>query len=201
MSGGARRALAAVLAAGTTAAVAALSLVPYTPQPGPEAMVRLSWRARGERVEVCRVLSAEEQRSLPQHMRRERICEGTTAEYRLRVEVDGERRVEEPVQGSGEVQVRPLYVYRELVLPPGAHRLEVTFERTRPAEDEVDDEREGRDEQTEGAAGRRRARDAAVPRRLELERTVRLRPREVLLVTYDPERRELVVRPEVTPPP
>jgi hypothetical protein len=174
------------------AALAALSQVPYTPEPGPEALLRLSWRARGERVETCYELSAEEQRNLPQHMRQQRICEGTTAEYRLRLEVDRQRRIDETVQGSGEVQVRPLYVYREVALPPGEHRVEVTLERVGPAEG-AEEEEEEKEEARESRA--RRAREAAVPRRLELERLVRLRPREVLLVTYDAERRELVFRP------
>jgi hypothetical protein len=185
-----RLVLAAAVAAGLAAALAALSQVPYTPEPGPEALLRLSWRARGERVETCYELSAEEQRKLPQHMRQQRNCEGTTAEYRLRVEVDRQRRMDETVQGSGEVQVRPLYVYREVALPPGEHRVKVTFERVGPAEGAEEEEEE---EELESRA--RRAREAAVPRRLELERVVRLRPREVLLVTYDAERRELVVRP------
>jgi hypothetical protein len=109
------------------------------------------------------------------------------------VEVDRQRRMDETVQGSGEVQVRPLYVYREVALPPGEHRVEVTFERVGPAEGAAEEEEEEEEEELESRA--RRAREAAVPRRLELERVVRLRPREVLLVTYDAERRELVVRP------
>jgi hypothetical protein len=190
MSHALRVVLAAAVAAGSAAALAALSQVPYTPEPGPEALLRLSWRARGERVETCRELSAEEQRNLPQHMRQQRICEGTTAEYRLRVDFDGQRRMDEPVQGSGEVQVRPLYVYRELALPPGEHRLGVTLERVGPTEEDAGEEAEEEEE-----VRNRRAREAAVPRRLELQRVVRLGPREVLLVTYDAERRELVVRP------
>lgn len=185
-----RTGLGIVVAAGSVAALAALSAVPWTPEPGPEAVVRLSWRARGERVEVCRDLSAEELEALPQHMRRDRVCEGTTAEYRLRVEVNEEERVDQRVQGSGEIQVRPLYVYRELRLPPGRYRLGVRLERVSPE----DTGEEGEEEPKPG-----RGLDAAVPRRLELERTVLLRPREVVLVTYDPERQALVLRS--TPPP
>jgi hypothetical protein len=200
-----RWSLGGALAAAATAAVAALSQVPYTPEPGPEALLRLSWRARGERVEICRQLSAEELEALPRHMRQERICEGSTAQYRLRVEVDGERRVDEPVQGSGEPQVRPLYVYRELPLPPGTHRIGITFERVGPAEPEAeehDDEAGEHDEEAEDQAETpdRRAREAAVPRHLELQRAVELRPREVLLVTYDAERRQLRQAAAVTPP-
>jgi hypothetical protein len=190
-----RRVLAPVLAVGSAAALAALSQVPYTPVAGPEALVRLSWRARGERVENCRELSADELRSLPRHMRQERVCEGTTAEYRLRVEVNGEPRVSQAVQGSGEVQVRPLYIYRELALPPGRHRIRVAFERVGPPGSDLDDEGEEDESDDDGASRGRRAREAAVPRRLELERTLHLSPREVVLVTYDPEHRELVVRP------
>jgi hypothetical protein len=193
-----RWSLGGAVATAATAVVAALSQVPYTPEPGPEALLRLSWRARGERVEVCRELSAEELEALPQHMRQERVCEGATARYRLRVEVDGERRVDEPVQGSGELQVRPLYVYRELALPPGRHRIGISFERVGPAEPEAGEhEEDGAEDEAETPD--RRAREAAVPRRLELQRAVELRPREVLLVTYDPERRRLR-QAAVTPP-
>ena len=72
-----RTGLGIVVAAVAVATLAALSAIPWTPEPGPEAVVRLSWRARGERVEVCRDLSAEELEALPQHMRRERVCEGS----------------------------------------------------------------------------------------------------------------------------
>jgi hypothetical protein len=178
--------LAAALAAGSTAAVAGLSQVPWTPEPGPEAVVRLSWRARGERVEVCRDLSAEELAKLPQHMRRERVCEGTTAEYRLRVEVDGVRKVDQTVPGSGEVQPRPLFVYRELTLPPGEHTLKVELERTGP-------EAANRDAAAAAPRGGR-AGEAAIPPRLSLDQAIRLGPREVVLVTYDAERQALVLR-------
>jgi hypothetical protein len=178
--------LAAALAAGSVAAVAGLSQVPWTPEPGSEAVVRLSWRARGERVEVCRDLSPEELAKLPQHMRRERVCEGTTAEYRLRVELDGDRTVDEPVRGSGAVQTRPLYVYRELTLPPGEYTVKVVQERVGPEPSDADEDDAEADERPGG--------EAAVPRSLGLERTIRLRPREVVLVTYDAERRALVLK-------
>ncbi|HEY9506333.1 MAG TPA: hypothetical protein VIQ27_10200 [Gemmatimonadales bacterium] len=188
------RVIAAAVALGSAAAIAGLSQVPWTPVPGPEAMVRLSWRARGERLEVCRQLSAEELAELPPHMRQEQVCEGTTAEYRLRVEVDGEERVDQLVQGSGEVQVRPLYVYRELVLPPGEHTVRVEVERAaRHSAGDAEDE----DEKAEETGSRRRA-EAAVPRQLRLERRLNLRPREVVLITYDAERRDLVL--VATPP-
>lgn len=188
------RVIAAAVALGSAATIAGLSQVPWTPVPGPEAMVRLSWRARGERLEVCRQLSAEELAELPPHMRQEQVCEGTTAEYRLRVEVDGEERVDQLVQGSGEVQVRPLYVYRELVLPPGEHTVRVEVERAaRHSAGDAEDE----DEKAEETGSRRRA-EAAVPRQLRLERRLNLRPREVVLITYDAERRDLVL--VATPP-
>ena len=187
---GFRGVLAATLAAASAAALAGLSQVPWTPVPGSEGIVRLSWRARGERVEICHQLSPEELAKLPQHMRRERVCEGTTAEYRLRVEVDGERRVDEMVQGSGEVQVRPLYVYRELVLSPGEHEMEVEFERVGPGEGEDEDSTSDEDGGAQGPRGG----ETAVPPRLALEHTIRLRPREVVLVTYDAERQALVLK-------
>jgi hypothetical protein len=79
-----RALLAAVLAAGATVGLGWLSQVPYEPGSSDDAMIRLSWRARGARVEECRPLTAEELERIPSHMQREEICEGTVLPYRLR---------------------------------------------------------------------------------------------------------------------
>ena len=82
-----RLALAGAVVLGSGAALAALSLVPYTAEPGDRAVVRLAWRTRGERVRACRRLTPDELARLPQHMRQEEVCERRILPYRLRVEI------------------------------------------------------------------------------------------------------------------
>jgi hypothetical protein len=165
-----RLALAAVLAAGSAAALAALSQLPYTPPAAEEATLRLSWRARGERVRECRRLPAEEVAALPAHMRREEECTERILPSHLRVEVGGRVLVDDTVRASGARGDRPLYVFREIPLLPGTHDLRVRF---------------GRAEQ--GA-------DGGAPPLLELARPLSLASGEVALVTYDADLGELVVR-------
>lgn len=121
--GASAAALALMLALGT----AALSHVPFTPDPGARAALRISWRARGERIERCRHLSARELEALPAHMRQETVCEGGAAPYRLRVIVDDTIRVDAPVHGAGARHDRPLYVFHEIPLAPGVHAVSVVF--------------------------------------------------------------------------
>jgi len=176
-----RRSLGVVLAIAVTAGLAALSGVARDPT-DQEAVLRLSWRARSERVQRCRALTAEEQASQPAHMRRTEECEGRVLPYRLEVELDGRRLVSETVHGGGARQDRPVYVFHELPVAPRRARLEVRFVR---------------EDQAGGAADpvtESPVRPGATPARLELTREVDLRPGEVALVTYDPDRAELVLR-------
>lgn len=172
-----RRSLAALVAAGAMLALAALSQLPYTPPAAGDAVLRLSWRTRGERVEECRRLSPEEIAALPAHMRREEVCEGRLLPSHLRVEVDGRVLVDDSVRAAGARGDRPLYVFREIPLAPGAHALEVRFAR-----------------QGRGSAG-------STPALLELSDSLHLAPGEVALVTYDADLRALVVRVPGRPPP
>jgi hypothetical protein len=135
-------------------------------------MIRLSWRARGARVEECRPLTAEELERIPSHMQREEICEGTVLPYRLRVVLNELQQVDQIVRSAGARQDRPLFVLQELPVPAGTHHLFVEF--IRQGEPSGDDE-------------------PATPGYLTLDATIALNPHEVALVTYDPERRELVL--------
>ncbi len=172
----ARRTTAIALALGSTLAIGALSRAPYTADRAAHGVVRLAWRARGERVEECRRLTPEELERLPAHMRQEESCEGRVLPYRLQLSIDGARVVDELVQAAGARHDRPLYVYRELTLQPGAHAIAVVFAR-------------------EGAIppGEREASEGTPPR-LALDTTVALLSRRVLLVTYDDDARRLVLR-------
>ncbi|MDO8665843.1 MAG: hypothetical protein Q7J79_04475 [Gemmatimonadales bacterium] len=160
-----------------TAAVGVLSSVPYESRRGSDAFVRLAWRARGERVETCRRLTPEEVARTPVHMRREEVCEGRILPYRLAVTLDGASAAQESVASGGSRQDRPLYVFREIAVAPGRHRLGVSFSRLGfVREDEGERERGG------------------LPERLDLDTTLTLGPRQVALVTYDEERRRLILK-------
>jgi hypothetical protein len=96
-------------------------------------------------------------------MRMKEICERRHAPFRLRVRIDGETVREALLSPAGASGDRPLYVFEELLVRPGAHRVEVLFSEERPEAD--------------GAA--RPARTLALDAALELA------PRDVALVTLD----------------
>ena len=163
-----------------------LSEAPYTAEPATHGVIRLAWRARGERVRRCRRLTPDELAKLPAHMRQEEVCERAVLPYRLRVTVDGAPAIDELVRAGGAREDRPLFVFRELSVAPGAHHITVVFERASggDAEDEGEDDR----------AQRREPRESAVretPDHLALDETVTLAPRAILLVTYDDEGQRL----------
>lgn len=123
----ARVGLAVLVALVMTATIGALSRAPYRAETGNQAWIRLSWRVSAPRIEECRPLTAEEQAQLPLHMRREEVCERTGIPYRLHIVLDGERVEETLIRGAGAREDRPIYVYRELRVPPGAHRLQISL--------------------------------------------------------------------------
>ena len=94
-----------------------------------EAIIRVAWSARPERIETCRRLSDEELAKLPVHMRQRLECEGTTARYRLEVTRDGVLLDSATVQGGGMRHDREVYVSREVLIPPGPSRVNVRFVR------------------------------------------------------------------------
>jgi hypothetical protein len=189
-----RGAAGAGLAVVSAVLLAALSQRPYTPPAAADAMLRLSWRVPGERVQECRRLSEEERERLPAHMRRDEVCEGRLLPSVLVVEVDGRTVVHDTVRGSGARGDRPLSVFRELALPPGAHAVRVRFERAERADgddhDDGDEHEDRRQHEDRLDPGTRRH----TPARLSLDGRLEISAGEVALVTYDPDRRALVVR-------
>lgn len=206
---------------GLTAALAATlgiwwgSTVRMSPHASGDAVLRLSWSARPERVEECRPQSEDALARLPPHMRQAIVCEGTTAAYRLEIRRDGTVLADELVRGGGLRHDRPLYVFRDIPVPTGDATISVRFVRVnaQPNEqDRADDDEHPRtpvvspgrigelqnDRTMDGQRRRRedeerqRERGEAVPASLSLERRLRFLPRSVILVTYDPERRELL---------
>lgn len=180
MKRGVRVALGLGLVVASMVAMGALTRFGYTAEPPDEAELRLTWRARAPLVEECRRLTEAERDALPVHMRRDEICEGRVASYRLDVVVDGEVRHRSTVKGAGARGDRPLYVHDSMRLAPGSHEVHVIFERADVAVGST----------TPGPA----ARAGAVPDRLMLEQRIELAAGEVALVTYDATERRLVLR-------
>ena len=157
-----RIALAAVVALGLTAALVVGSGLPYVDDHSDRALMRLSWRAVGERIQECRTPTEEELAALPPHMRRREICEGRMTPFHLAVRIDGAAVFEDRIHPAGTRQDRPVYVFREFPVAPGEHRIEVRFAAVLP----------------EGAEAGARA-------PLVLDETLRLAPRQIALVTHD----------------
>jgi hypothetical protein len=183
VSSAVRAALGLSLAVAAALAMGAASRFSYGAESGNEAELRLTWRARAPLVEECRRLTQEEQEALPAHMRREEVCEGRVASYRLDVWVDGEVRHRSTVHGAGARGDRPLYVFDALRLEPGRHSVHVVFERVGSASD---------DAASSPAASAPSRRAGSVPDRLELREELELVAGEVALVTYDAVERRLV---------
>jgi hypothetical protein len=156
-----RRAGATLTGFAGAALLVAGSQLPWRPYAEGTALVRLSWRSASEPVQECRVATAEELAALPPHMRREKICERRHTPFRLEARVDGQPVRELVIEPAGASGDRPLYVFEELPVSPGAHRLTVSFE-----------------EQRAGRAD-------SPPRALRLEAALELAPREIALVTLD----------------
>ncbi|HEY6110856.1 MAG TPA: hypothetical protein VIV56_18285 [Gemmatimonadales bacterium] len=175
MTRGVRGAIGTLGAAGVLALIRLGSFTPYTAERDVGAIVRFAWRARGERVNECRRRTPDELAKLPPHMRQEEVCEGRVLPYRLAVTLDGAAAVNQLIHGAGAKEDRPLYVFQDLVVSPGSHRVAVSFTR-------------------EGAAPADTAGALATPARLTLDTTLTLGARRIVLVTYDEEREQLVVR-------
>lgn len=191
--------------AGAVAGVAAMAVVvicanaPITVHGSEQAILRLAWSVRPERVERCRQQSEEELASLPAHMRQPVICEGTSAQYRLTVLHDGVVAAERLVRGGGLRQDRRIYVFQELPLDPGDGTIEVRFDRIDPDAPHValpgtdDDRKNGHDADDRQERRERQAAGETVPPHLTLTQRLRIRPREVILVTYSPDRQALAL--------
>lgn len=193
--------LGVLVAAVALTATAALSRGRLRAFERTDAMVRVAWSARPARVEVCKRVSDEELATLPAHMRRQVVCEGTTARYRLDVALNGAPMRADTIRGGGLRHDREVYVFRELMVSPGRTTVVVRFTQIDSSGvDAVDapaNRSDGRIEEQHGlpnreADERRRQRAQAIAAELVLDTVITLAPRGVVLVTYDDRRRMLV---------
>ena len=183
-----------LLAIGGTVGLTHASSVSLSPH-GDQAVLRLAWTARPERIEDCRQQSDEELSKLPPHMRQSMSCVGTSATYRLEVRWNDRVIVQQTIRGGGLRHDRPLYLFRDIALPPGDSAIRVQFERVESVRTSNDSSPDASDEARHSTAmdnGRRlreleervRGREEAIPPSLSLERRLRLISRQVVLVTY-----------------
>ena len=136
-------------------------------------------------------------------MRQRVECEGSFATYTLRVETDRRLVTESVIRGAGLRHDRPMYLLRELALSSGVHHVRIEFARR---------ERKDNDATAAGPTGgaesdtglfagraereaieRMRRRRAAIPPRLVLDTVLTFAPDHVIVVTFDRDRRALVV--------
>jgi hypothetical protein len=217
MSPALRAALGGLVAVGAALGLAAATTTSRRPHGSGEARLRVAFSARPERIERCRRVDERELANLPAHMRQSVACEGFVARYRLEVRRDDSLVASALVRGGGLRHDRQLYVLRELSLPSGRRTIDIRLTRIdaatpgHGAEHEDDEHHDDRDARHDPIAGRRGAADAPededraqrdeeehehriadeVPASLVLRETGTLRPREVLLVTYDQAARRL----------
>lgn len=203
---------AASLTAGVLLALSWGSSAPLRVARGDGAILRISLGARPERIEICRRQTDEELARLAPQMRQSVVCEGTTARYRLEVRRNGELMHAQVVRGGGLRHDRPLYVSRDIPVPPGPAAFAVRLarmdtipvaRRSDPSGDDTggDDASDGgvlEDESPLPARARRetderrRRREESIPAELGLDMDVALMPGEVVLVSYDPRGRRLI---------
>jgi hypothetical protein len=175
------RAAGAVVGLAGMAALVWAASAPITIHGSDQAILRLAWSARPERIENCRQQTEEELARVPAHMRQPVVCEGVSAEYRLTVQHDGTVVTDRHVRGGGLRQDRRIYIFDELPLAPGERTIEVRFDRMDSGTQERNDSRVS--SQPGGDA---------VPPQLAFVQRLHVEPREVILVTYSPEQRALV---------
>jgi hypothetical protein len=172
-------------------AVASGSTAPTAVHGSDHGVLRLAWSVRPERVEVCREQTPEELAKLPQHMRQPVLCEGSSAQYRLTVRYGGQTVVERDVRGGGLRRDRRVYVFHEVPLEPGEASIEVRFDRSDAGPSRTPFA-SSEQSPAEARGTPRHIGGAAAPAQLSLEQRLRVRPREVILITYSPELRMLV---------
>jgi hypothetical protein len=163
-------------------AITWISNVRLTPAQQGDALLRLSWSARPERVESCHEESAEEQARLPAHMRQSVVCDGGSAAYRLQVWRDGDLVLEETVRGGGLRHDRPLEIFREIPQRTGDADVVVRLERVDPSSAATN-----ASQRTEAMHG-----VSDLPPVLVFQRRLHFERGRVIVLTYDPERRVFV---------
>jgi hypothetical protein len=127
----ARFVLRAAVALGAMATLGAVAHLPLGAAPAASAL-RVALRTQHARVELCHEPTEAELAGLPAHMRQKRICTETAIDYRLRVEVDGETRIDRVISHRGVRHNRPLVVDALIAVRPGRRAVTIEFAPIRP---------------------------------------------------------------------
>ena len=117
---------------GIVSSLAWLSQAPIAQPGATDGLLRLAWRARPQRLELCQEQSAETLAALPAHMRSATVCSGASASYRLVVTRDDVVLDDRVIKAGGLRGDRPLYVFREIAVPAVAGDFTVSFVRVEP---------------------------------------------------------------------
>jgi hypothetical protein len=160
-----------------------------------QAVIRLSWRTPPTFVEECRRLTQEELERLPVHMRREEVCERRALPYRLQVQLDGRTILNQAVRPAGARQDRPLYVFHELPVAPGAYEVTVLWgPNTGPTAATLAEGPHAEPASPLGPDMSAPLRAASAREPLALTAKLLLEARDISLITYDLDRQVLVAR-------
>lgn len=193
-----RKAAGVVVAVGVLLMLRAGSLAPTRIASAGASVLRLSWSARPERIETCRRLTDAEMAALPAHMRLRWQCEGHYARYLLTVTVDQRVIVRDTVRGGGLRHDRPLHLFREYAMAPGAHGIAVRLARL-DSSSALDSAAVGAgtaaaDREHRETQERRVRRAEALPPVIALDTATSVTAGHVLLVTYTDTDRRLTLR-------
>lgn len=156
-----------LLYAAFAGAIAVFSRWPVYHQLGAdEALIKLSIVHEGKRLKPCVLRTPAELAKLPPNMRAQSACPRERAPIVVEVDLDGESAVRRSRPASGLARDGRAAIYQRLVTTAGTHRV-VARMRDRAGEEGFD---------------------------YQLEETVHLRPAQVLVIDFDPARKEITFR-------
>ncbi len=139
---------------------------PFRQLAADQAVVTLAFAHAGERREACRTLSPEELAKLPPNMRLQTDCPRERSPITVNLLLDGALIIEEVANPPGLYSDQGVDIYRSVKVPVGEHRLKVTMN------DNV---------RIEGPTN-------------TLEQTVTLAPAQLLVVDYNSDTHEFVIK-------
>lgn len=103
--------------------VAVLAQVPQG-TPTPNGVLRLNWKTEGEKILIKADANND---NLPAHMRAQSDFEEKMRDYKLTATVDDKPWLDKLMRPPGFNHDRPISVFEELSLPPGQHKVKVSF--------------------------------------------------------------------------
>lgn len=92
-----------------------------------DAILRLSWRLAGQSIKECQELSPEESSRRPVHMQKLENCVEERLDYQLYLAIDGKVVLNETIKPGGFRRDGPLYVMKDIALPEGSYKVQLSF--------------------------------------------------------------------------